>query len=74
MVSYLVAKGATGIAAVDIQGKSRKELTIENRNKTEINISKRNDTIQDHDVISRNFLREQMTYHLDMQATQTQMT
>ena len=40
MDSYLVAKGATGIAAVDIQGKSRKELTIENRNKTEINISK----------------------------------
>ena len=31
MVSYLVAKGATGLPAGDIVTKSRKELAIENR-------------------------------------------
>jgi hypothetical protein len=73
MVSYLIAKGATGLATTDIKAKSCKELAIENRTKAEVIISKRSDTILDHETSNRAFLSAQMTYHLDMQSTQTEM-
>lgn len=55
MVSYLIAKGAAGIAAADVKAKSRKELAIENRTKAEMTISKRSDTILDHENSNRAF-------------------
>jgi hypothetical protein len=45
MVSYLIAKGASGLATTDIKSKSRKELAIENRTKAELIISKQNAAI-----------------------------
>ena len=73
MVSYLVAKGAEGMSDGDIVGKSRKDLKEENRSKTEINVSRRTDRLQEHEKKNKAFTRDQLNFHLDQQGAQNEM-